>query len=101
MRIVIRMTGRAILRRALEDIVHMAGLTSHRTMFSIQMESELGMIDCRRFPAIGRVTSRALSSQLTSVGIIVHMARDAILRCAFELTVDMTAGTSNGVVRPV
>lgn len=98
MRIIVSMAGRAILRRALEDIIYMAGLTGYGVMLAIQMEGKFRVIDRGGFPAVGCVTSCALRSQLTGVGIIVYMAGSAVLRRTLELTVNVTALACYGVM---
>lgn len=49
-------------------------------------------------PAIGRVTSRALRSQLTCMRVIIGVAGSAVLRRALELTVDMAVLTGNSIM---
>ncbi len=50
MRVIRSMTGGTILRRAFEDAVDMATLTSHGRMLTVKMEGKLGMIYIGRFP---------------------------------------------------
>ena len=50
MRVIRSMTGSTILRRAFEDAVDMATLTSHGRMLTVKMEGKLGMIYIGRFP---------------------------------------------------
>ena len=59
-------------------------------MFPVEMESKLGMIHFGRFPAIGCVTCAALRSELALMRVILGMAGTAVLRSAFEDTVQMT-----------
>ena len=59
-------------------------------MLPVEMESKLGMIHFGRFPAIGCVTCSALRSELALMRVILGMAGTAVLRCAFEDTIDMT-----------
>ena len=64
-------------------------------MFSIEMESKLRVIHLGRFPAIGSVTGSALCSELTLMRVILGMAGTAVLRSAFEDTIDMAFLTSH------
>jgi hypothetical protein len=59
-------------------------------MFAVKMECELGVIYFGRFPAIRNMAGFALRSELPGVRIILEMAGGAVLRRAFEDTVDMT-----------
>ena len=59
-------------------------------MFPVEMESKLGMIHFGRFPTIGCVTGSALCSELALMSVILCMAGTAVLRCAFEDTIDVT-----------
>ena len=59
-------------------------------MFPIEMEGKLRVIHLRRFPAIGSVTGSALCSKLALMCIILGVAGGAVLRSAFEDTIDMT-----------
>ena len=74
MRIILRMTGTAVLRRAFEDAIDMTILTGHCRVFSIKMECEFGMVHLCILPAFGRVTRRAVGSELTVVMVIFLMA---------------------------
>ncbi len=56
------------------------------------------MIDRGRFPTVGRVTSCALSAQLTRMRIIISMAGCAVLRRALELPVDMAVLAGNSIM---
>ncbi len=99
--IIVHMARDTILRRAFELTVDMATRASNSVVRPVQFEGELGVIDRGRLPTVGRVTSRALRSQLTGVGIIVHMARDTILRRAFELTIDMAVRASHSIMQSI
>ena len=70
-------------------------------MLAVQRECKFGMINRGGLPTVGCMTSRALRSQLTGVGIIVHMARDTILRRAFELTIDMAVRASHSIMQSI
>ncbi len=64
-------------------------------MLAIQMECKLRVIHGRRFPALRRVASRTLRTELTLVSIICLVAGETILRCAFEDAIDMTTLAGN------
>ncbi len=74
MRIILRVTGGTVLRRAFEDSIDMTILASHCCMFSIKMECEFGMVHLCILPTFGRVTRRAVGSELTVVMVIFLMA---------------------------
>ena len=99
--IIVHMARDTILRRAFELTVDMATRASNSVVRPVQFEGELGVIDRGRLPTVGRVTSRALRSQLTGVGIIVCMAGSAVLRRAFELTIDMAVRASHSIMQSI
>ena len=74
MRIILRVTGTAVLRRAFEDSIDMAILAGHCRMFSIKMECEFGMVHLCILPAFGRVTRGTVGSELTVVMVIFLVA---------------------------
>ena len=67
-------------------------------MFSIEMESKLGMIHFGRFPTIGCVTCSAFGSKLTVVMVILFMTGETRLGSGLQISkfarVDMALGTS-------
>ena len=77
------MTGGTILRRAFEDAVDLATLTSHGRMLTIKVEGKQGVVNRCKFPAFGRVTGRAIVSELTVVMVILYVAGDTLLRGRF------------------
>lgn len=74
MRVILGVTGGTVLRRAFEYSIDMAALTGRCCMFSIKMECEFGMVHLCILPAFGRVTRRAVGSELTVVMVIFLMA---------------------------
>ena len=70
-------------------------------MLAVQRECKFGMINRGGLPTVGCMTSRALRSQLTSVGIIICMAGSAVLRRAFELTIDMAVRASHSIMQSI
>ena len=101
MRIILGVAGGAVLRRTFEQVILMTICARHRCMFPIQMECKFGVIHLRGFPALGSMTSCALRTQLTLVGIIFGMAGSAILRCAFENAVLMAIFARHSSVLPI
>ena len=98
MRIILRVTGTAVLRRAFEDTIDVTILAGHCRMFSIEMECEFGMVHLCILPAFGRVTRGAVASKLTVVMVILLMAGETCLGSVLqirELTgADMALGTN-------
>ena len=76
----------AILRRALEDIVGVAGRTVHSCVPAQQLESGLIMIKGNLVPGIREVACAAVRSELAVMGVIFGMAGRAILRCGFKVS---------------
>ncbi len=79
MRVILRMTGGAIHGRAFEDAALVTLLASNCCMFAVKMEGEFGMINFGILPAFGRVTGRAVGSELTVVTVILLMAGETRL----------------------
>ena len=79
MRIRITVTGRTVHGRAFEDTVDMAVLASHGRMLTVKVEGEQGVVNRCKFPAFGRVTGRAVVSELTVVMVILYMTGDTFL----------------------
>ena len=79
MRICITVTGCAVHGRAFEDTIDMAVLASHSRMLTVKVEGEQGVVNRCKFPAFGRVTGRAIVSELTVVMVILYMAGDTFL----------------------
>ena len=79
MRICITVTGCAVHGRAFEDTVDMAALASHGRMLAIKMEGKQGVVNRCKFPTFGRVTGRAVVSELTVVMVILYMTGDTFL----------------------
>lgn len=71
MRIILGMTGAAVLRRTFENAVDMTALAIHGNMFPIKMECEFGMIHFGVLPTFGSMTRGALGSKLTVVVVIL------------------------------
>ena len=103
--IVFCMTRGAILRRAFEDAVLMATLTGNRGMFPIQMERELRVVDCCRFPSSRQMTGCAIGSKLTVMMVIFLVTGDTRLRSGFQVSeaarTSMTCRTFRKDVFPV
>ena len=66
----IAVTRVAVLRRALENIAHMALSAVDRNVRPGQRKSRLGMIDCRSRPTTGRVALAAVLAQAALVCIV-------------------------------
>ena len=79
MRICIAVTGGAVHGRAFEDAIDMAVLASHARMLTVKVEGEQGVVNRCEFPAFGRVTGRAIVSELTVVMVILYMTGDTFL----------------------
>ena len=58
-------------------------------MFPIQMECKLGVIHLGGFPAVRCMTGSALGTKLALMRVILGVAGTAVLRRAFEDSVDM------------
>ena len=101
MRVIRGVTGSAVLRRAFEDAIDMAIFTGHSCMLAIEMEGKLRVIHFGRLPTFGRVTTSALVAKLTFMCVILGMTGGAVLRCAFEDTVDMAALASHCRMFPI
>ena len=84
--IILCVTREAILRRAFEDAVLMATLTGNRGMFPVQMERELRVIHCCRFPSSRQMTGCAVGSKLTVVMVIFLVTGDTRLRSGFQVS---------------
>jgi len=87
--IVLFMAGIAILRRTLEDVVHVTLGTGHIQVPACQLESCKIVVKFCRLPAIGRMTGSAIRAELTVVRVILFMAGIAILRSTFEDAIHM------------
>ncbi len=79
MRICITVTGCAVHGRAFEDTIDMAVLASHARMLTVKVEGKQGVVNRCKFPAFGRVTGRAVVSELTVVMVILYMTGDTFL----------------------
>ena len=103
--IILCVTGEAILRRAFEDAVLMATLTGNRGMFPLQMERELRVVDCCRFPSNRQMTGCAIGSKLTVMMVIFLVTGDTRLRSGFQISeaarTSMTCRTFRKDVFPV
>jgi len=75
----------AILRRALEDIVGVAGRTVHSCVPAQQLESGLIMIKGNLVPGIRDVACAAVRSELAVMWVIPGVAGRAILRGGFKI----------------
>ena len=73
------MTGGTILRRAFEDAVDMTAFASHGRMLTVKVEGEQGVVNRCKFPTFGRVTGRAVVSELTVVMVILYVTGDTFL----------------------
>ena len=73
------MAGRAVHGRAFEYTVDMAAFASYGRMFTVKMEGEQGVIHSRKVPAFGRVTGRAVVSELTVVMVILYVTGETFL----------------------
>jgi len=104
MRIVINMTGGAVHRSAFEDAVLMTVFASHGCMLTIEMKCKFGVIYMGGFPAIGRMTGRAILSKLAVVEIILLMTGIALLRRGLHVgdgsVIEMTLGAGSQSVLP-
>lgn len=98
MRVVLRVTGRALRRRSLELPAHMAALTGNAGMLAVQMEDRVVVVEGGRSPAVWRVAGLALIAQRTGMRIVIGMAGGAVLRRAFEFSANVTVLTGNCVV---
>ena len=79
MRICITVTGRTVHGRAFEDTIDMAALTSHGRMLTVKVKGKQGVVNRCKFPAFGRMTGRAVVSELTVVMVILYVAGDTLL----------------------
>lgn len=95
MRVILGVTGGAVHGGAFELSILMAALTCNCGMFPVQMERELRVVDCCRFPAVGRMTGSAERTKLTCVRIIFGVAGCAVHGRTFELAVLMAVLTGN------
>ncbi len=84
-RVVLQVTGGTVHGRAFEHAILVTLLASDRNMFSVKMECECGMIHPRLLPAFGIVAGGAVRAELTVVPVILCVAREAILRCGFQV----------------
>jgi hypothetical protein len=104
MSVILGVTGSTVHGCAFELAVDMTARTGNRGMFSVKVEGKLRMIYICRFPASGRMTGRAISSQLTFMSVILLMTGETILRSSFQVSngtrVDMTGRTFHSRVLP-
>ena len=95
--IILLVAGSTIHRRALELVVHMAGLTGHVCVLALQFERGQIVVESGRRPAIHRVTLAAIQPEATLMRLIVMMTGVAILQGHLEVAkaarVDMTLYT--------
>ena len=84
MMIVLFMAGITILRRALEDAIHMAACASHIDMCAGQLEGCQIMVKCDILPTIRIMASAAACAELTIMLIIFFVTSNAVCWSAFE-----------------
>jgi len=65
-----------------------------------QFESRIIVIEGGRFPRAGGMALRAVGAELSAVGIVLGVARAAVLRCAFEDAVYVAGDALNADMRP-
>ena len=83
------MTGNTLSRRTLEDVVHMAALTTYFPVFAFQFESGQVMVKACALPILRCMTGFALGSKTAIVLIILLMTGITIAGRAFVHVVHM------------
>lgn len=95
MRVILKMAGYTICRSFFEETILMTARAGNSSVFSIQLEGKLRMVNVGGFPGIRSMAARAGSSKLAFVEIIFLMAGIAILWGGFQVVevagVDVTA----------
>ena len=87
--VILLMAGIAISRRTLEDVVHMAALTTYFPMFAIQFKGGQVMVKVCALPILRCMTGFALGSKTAIVLIILLMTGITIAGRAFVHVVHM------------
>jgi len=91
--IVLAVAVRTCLRRTLEDIVDMALGAFHVYVLAGQLEDGEIVIECYLLPVIRCMALGAVCAERALVRIVLPVAVNALLRCAFEDVVDVALGT--------
>lgn len=89
--VILGMTGIAISRGTLENMVDMTAFTGNIGMFTSQFESGQVVVKSGRQPACCRVTGRAVGAETAVVFIVRRVAGEAISGSTGKYIVDMTA----------
>ncbi len=85
MLVVLRVAGVAIGRRALEDIVDVAGFAGNLGVLAFQLEGGQRVVELSRDPAIGRMAHAAIHTEAAFMGVVLQMARKTILRRSLQV----------------
>jgi hypothetical protein len=91
--IVLAVAVHTCLRRALEDIVDMALGAFDVYVLAGQLKDREVVIVGRLLPVVRRMALGAVCAERALVRIVLPMAVNALLRCAFEDVVDVALGT--------
>ena len=71
----------------------------HTDVLADQWKDGTTMVECYIHPSYRFMTGAAVRSQLTLVVVVLFMAREAIYRCAFVVTIHMAIRTGDGCMR--
>jgi len=95
----VAVTGDALLRSALEDVIHMALGAFHIGVRTGQLEGSFRVIKTGFFPVIGCVATGAIRAEFALVGVIFSMTGGTSLWRTLENVIDMTFFTGDIGVR--
>jgi len=98
-RVLCRMAGIAIRRRAFVLSVHMTGLAGDRRVHSSQWKCSVIVIESHVRPLGGLMTRPTIRPKLSTVRVLCRMARITILRRAFVLSIHVAGFTCDGRMR--
>ena len=93
MRVVRRVTGKAVIWSAFEYAVYMTRLALNICMKSRQWECSFAMIETHIFPRAGIVAQTAIPSKLTLMRVVRRVTGKAVLWRAFEYAIGMATLT--------
>ena len=91
----VRMAGHALGWCSYKGVVGMALFTLHVGVRTIQGESGTIMVKGHTIPTCRHMTGRTICTKVTTVRIVLLMARVAICRCSFKDTVLMACFASH------
>ncbi len=99
MRVFATVAVHAVLRYAVEHAVGVAQSAGHIDVRARQLERSAVVIKGHPFPIVGRVTLRAIGTELAVVRIVLAVAVHTVLRGALEHSVDVASSAGHIDVR--